>query len=211
MPVSAIFNGLTDAEINSIIYDEQNETLRFKKGEVIFNEENFAKKLGIVSKGKAKVFSKGSDGVVIRFLTQGMCFGVATLFNEFTTYVSTIKAAEDCEIIFIPQYVISKALTAYPKLAENYICFLTGRIHYLNALVDAYSSPNVETRLARYMLAYAEGKDVPFDLNMTELSKSLAIGRASLYRALDSFEQAGYISKEGKQIKILNYKALKQI
>lgn len=211
MPAITIFQGLSEEQISSIINDEQNESVKFKKGDIIFDEEHFAKKLGIVLSGKAKVFSKGSDGVVIRFLTPGMCFGVATLFNDYSTYVSTIKAADNCEVKFIPQSVMSKAISTYPVLAENYIRFLTGRIHYLNALVDAYSSPNIEKRLARYMLAYAEGKDLPFDLNMTELSKSLAIGRASLYRALDSFEEAGYISKNGKQIIILNYNDLKQI
>ena len=52
---------------------------------------------------------------------------------------------------------------------------------------------------------------MPLTLSLTELSKALGIGRASLYRALDSFESRGLIKRNGKQITLADPDELKKI
>lgn len=211
MTSKSIFENLDRSVVDSILSDERNESVVFQKGEIIFDENNFSKKLGILRAGKAKVRNRGVGGVTIRVLVEGSCFGVASLFNDSDRYVSVIEALEVCEVLFIPQEVLSEKMIEHPLLAQNFIRFLTNRIIYLNTLIDAYSSPTVESKLARYLMAYSQGHDAPFDINMSELSRILGAGRASLYRATESFEQRGLIEKKGKTFVILDPKKLSEI
>ncbi len=46
---------------------------------------------------------------------------------------------------------------------------------------------------------------------MKQLASFLGIGRASLYRMIDSFTENGLIEKDGKEIIIKNPEALKKL
>lgn len=207
----SIFKNLTDAQISSVINDDRCVTLTHKAGEDIYSADNFKRAIGIVLGGTAVAQSSVNGGVTMRLLNEGECFGVAAVFSSDTRYVSYISAKSDCTVLFIPEEVVSSAIERIPQFARNYISFLTTRIQYLNTLVDAYSSPNVEVRLARYIVAYVGGRDVPFNLNMTALSKSLGIGRASLYRALDELERAELIKRENGKITVTDIVKLKNL
>ncbi len=206
-----LFKGLVDTEIDSICFDDRCETVSHKAGEDIYSADNFRHAIGIVLSGTAVCNSSLNGGVTMRMLSQHECFGVAAVFSDDTRYVSYISAKTDCTVLFIPEEVISEAIERIPIFARNYIAFLTTRIQYLNTLVDAYSSPNIEVRLARYIVAYVGGRGVPFDLNMTALSKSLGIGRASLYRALDELENNKLINRENGKITVTDIDKLKNL
>ncbi len=206
-----LFKDLSDAQINSIISDSRCKTVFHKAGEDIYSADNFRRAIGIVLSGTAVCSSSLNKGVTMRLLSKHECFGVAAVFSSDTRYVSYISAKTECTVLFIDEEVISEAIECIPQFARNYIFFLTTRIQYLNTLVDAYSSPSIEVRLARYIVAYVGGRDVPFNLNMTALSKSLGIGRASLYRALDELEKSGLIMRESGKITVTDIKKLKTL
>ena len=206
-----IFKNLTKAELDWIVTDSRCETVTHCTGEDIFSADNFRRAIGIVLSGTAIARSSLNGGVTMRLLSENECFGVAAVFSDDTRYVSYISAKTDCTVLFIPEQVITKAIEQIPQFAKNYIYFLTTRVRYLNTLVDAYSSPNVEVRLARYIVAYVGGREVPFDVNMTALSKSLGIGRASLYRALDELEKSGLIKRENGRINVTDIEKLKKL
>ena len=206
-----LFNGLTDTEIQGILNDAECDQVQFKADSVIYSGDHFRRAIGIILSGKAVAQNGDDNGVIVRCLSKGDCFGVAAVFayND-KPYVSVISAKTDCTVLFMPESVITRCINQYKPFAANYIVFLTGRIQYLNRLVSAYSSPNVETKLARFISAYVDGEVVPFDLNMTSLSKSLGIGRASLYRALDSLEESGVIKRDSKRIVVTDIEKIKQ-
>ncbi len=211
MKTIGLFKNLSEAQINMIISDSRCETVAHKSGEDIYSADNFRRAVGIVLSGTAICNSSLNGGVTMRLLGEHDCFGVAAVFSLDTRYVSYISAKTDCSVLFIPEAVISEAIEQIPQFAQNYISFLTTRIQYLNTLVDAYSSPRIEVRLARYIVAYVGGRDVPFNLNMTALSKSLGIGRASLYRALDELEGRGLINREDGKITVTDIDKLKTL
>lgn len=201
MNSSILFKGIPAEAANRIKDAPECFAKRFSSEAVIYSETDFCKAIGIVQEGSAVVKSAGSDSVVIRRLEAGDCFGVAAVFGG-EEYVSKIIAESECEVLFIPETVMKKYMKEYPELCFNYISFLTGRIKYLNVLVDAYSSPSVTVKLAKFIYAHMMGSDVPFGFTLMELSRSLAVGRASLYRALDELSALGIIEKDGKLISV---------
>ena len=206
-----LFDGLDESLVSAILSDPACETRTFEKGEIIFDPCHFSRRIGVIQEGSARVMSRPSGGVTIRVLTKDMCFGVASQYNDADTYVSCIVADEPCRVLFLPQEVLQAHIRTSPTLAENYIRFLTGRIRYLNALIDAYSSPTVEAKLARYLVAYAQGNDRAMAVGMSELSRILGVGRAPLYRAMDAFSARGWIRREGKTVTILDESSLRSI
>ena len=210
MPRS-LFDGLDEAYVSALLADPSCTVKTFAKGEVIFDPEHFTRHIGVILAGSARVMSRPHGGVTIRVLSKDMCFGVAAQYTDAETYVSCIVAQEPCRVLLLPQQVMQERIRTSPQLAENYIRFLTGRIRYLNALIDAYSSPTVEAKLARYLVAYTEGNAAPLETGMSELARILGVGRASLYRAMDSFARQGWIRREGKTVTILDLSSLKTI
>ncbi len=207
-----LFDGMTPEEIDLITSNKDCPKVVYKPNELIYSADNYRKAVGILLSGKAIAKNTDDSGVIVRCLNKGDCFGVAAVFIESERlYVSEITAKSECTILFIPEQVLMNLIYKIPQFSVNYIRFLTGRIQYLNTLVNAYSSPNVETKLARFIAAYVSGQDVPFDLNMTSLSRSLGIGRASLYRALDSLQSEGIIKRDSKRIIITDIDKLKQL
>lgn len=182
----------------------------YKSGEVIYSKDSFEKAIGRLKVGSAVVHNTDENGAIVRVLEVGDYFGVATVFNDEKTYVSSIAAKTDCEVEFFAEDEVAELINSDGEFAMKYIKFLTSRIGYLNTLIDAYASQSVVTKLSKYLVAYSSGMDVPSGLSMTDLSKSLGVGRASLYRALDELIDAGAIEKKGKEIVIKNLDKLRE-
>ncbi len=204
MTGSVLFDGLPKGVYEDIKNDKRCRIECYAPGDVIYTADNFERSLGLIINGSAVVKSHGGSGVIVRRLEADDCFGAAALFSQRENYVSEITALKNCSVLFIPEDVIKAFMERYPRLSLNYIRFLTGRIEYLNTLVDAYSSSTVISKVSKFIYAHQLGSGVPFGFNLTELSKSLGIGRASLYRALDELENSGAIKKDGKNISVLD-------
>lgn len=130
-------------------------------------------------------------GVVLNTLSAGDSFGVAGLFTENDRYVSDIRAVRPCRVLLLSAPALEQLFAADNAAALGYIRFLSGRICFLNQ------------KLGRLYLLFrggahcgvAAGKYGRFPggdpRGYSDLSRTLGIGRASLYRCLDGLEAQG--------------------
>lgn len=167
--------------------------------------------IAVLLSGQVDVLSSLSDTAVrLRRLVPGNSFGVATLYTENRQYETVIRAVTDCEILLLPEKCVKRLIHSHAQIAENYIRFLSERICFLNQKVTAFTAGSAEAKLAVYLsglAADADGK-VSLPISLSALADSLGMGRASLYRALEKFEQSEWIAREGKHIRILHPCAL---
>lgn len=189
--------------------------VEFEPGEQIYSRTNFIKSIGIVISGMLKAVKGPYDGrgIVLNTFKSGGVFGVAGLFYPCDRYVSEVVAACRSQVMFLSQDLLRELFYQEPKIAENYITFLSGRIRYLNTCIDHFTGGSAQAKLAQFLLTLGEERQGPFVLPcpMTQLSNTLDIGRASLYRAFDSLTQEGLIRREGRKVEILNLDALKLV
>ena len=82
---------------------------------------------------------------------------------------------------------------------ENYIRYLSDRIAFLNSKIAGLSAGDSVHKLAQWLLEHASGGAAPLP-PMTRLANELNLGRASLYRAMDTLEVSGAIRREGKTV-----------
>lgn len=173
------------------------ETYHFSKNELIYDSIHFEKAIGYIVSGKVTASDGGAGAVVMKCFSEGQCFGAAAVFGAGDTYVSSIEANTETEILFISEIELRKIFEQYPLTAVNYITFLSEKIRFLNNRLSVIAGASAEDSLYRYlsMVADADGyAAVP--QNMTLLAKLTGLSRASLYRSLSSLEAEGLIMRE---------------
>ena len=185
----------------------------FSNNETIYTRSKFNDSVGIVLNGNVEVYKDEEKAVMLNRIGEGGFFGAAALFANKREYVSVLVAKGNTTVIFIPFDEFKELLTKNSVFALNYICFLSGRIEFLNKKIDEYTAPDASEKLIRYLLDKSvceEGKTVCRVKSMVELSKRLNMGRASLYRSFEELERQQIISRDGKNIFIDDIYKLKE-
>lgn len=199
-----LLDGLNRSEKQKIISSFP-KTILFRKNEVIYSSEKFSRSLAFIISGSASAEADNKNCVPIRHFGPGMCFGAAAIFGSQNKYVSTVTAVTECEILFLNEEYLTALFSEYPHTAINYITFLSERVRFLNAKLSVFSCHDAESTVLKYLSASADSEgfaDIP--QNMTLFSKMLGVGRATLYRSLDSLESRGFIERENYKIKVIN-------
>jgi CRP-like cAMP-binding protein len=107
--------------------------------------------------------------------------------------------------VLIPQEEVRRLLRTSGAFAENYVTYLSGRIQFLSARLDAVSADRAEEKLLRYLRS-AQDPAGRVTISATQLSQRLGVGRATLYRAFQTLEESGAIAREGRTIYVLERK-----
>lgn len=185
--------------------------LRYSAGMTVQSAHAPVPGIAVLVSGHAEVLSSLSDtAITLRRLDTGSLFGAAALYTENRQYETVIRAVNDCEILLLPDEDVKRLIRAHGQIAENYIRFLSGRICFLNQKMTAFTAGSAEAKLAVYLCGLCMDADglLSLPVSLSALAESLGMGRASLYRALEKFEQNGWISREGKNIRLLDLAAL---
>lgn len=198
-----LLNGLSSDDKETIIslFDE---TIIFKKGELIYSGDSFLRAIAIIVTGKAVAVTNNERRLVMKELSAGSCFGAAAVFGHNKSYVSSVTAQSDTEICFIKESVLTEIFKKYPQTAVNYITFLSDRIRFLNNKLSVISGSDADDTVLKYLTSLSDSDGyAAIPVSMTMLAKMLGLGRASLYRSLDALEQSGNIIRENNKIKVI--------
>lgn len=200
-----LLKNLSQTEKNEIVLTFSSPVL-FKKGETVYSSHKFKNAVGYIIKGSATASSDNPNETPLKTFSKGMSFGVATLFGSDECYISTITAKTDLEVLFITEDELKTLFQKYPETAINYISFLSEKVRFLNKKLNVISCSGTENTVYKYLTSLADQNgEINNFKNMSLISKTLGISRASLYRALSDLEQNGYIIKEKNYIKVIHY------
>ena len=200
-----LFDGIPGNERLKNIYECSPCLRMFKSGELISSPNEYIGGLQIIVSGKAIGTAEFEENsTILRMLAKGDVFGAAALFcSEDMDYVSYIRAKGKTSVLLLDADKVERMITGSSKIAENYIKFLSGRIRYLNKRISVVTAGTAEQRLSCILLEMPRDPEgcliVP---SIAQLAKSLNLGRASVYRALQTLESSGFIKRneDGKII-----------
>lgn len=199
-----LLNNLKETEKNEIILTFSKPVF-FKKGDTVYSSHNFKNAVGYIIKGSATAASDNKNETHLKTFSKGMSFGVAALFGG-ECYISKVSAKTDLEVLFVTEDELQKLFEKYPQTAINYITFLSEKVRFLNKKLNVISCGGTENTVFKYLTSLADKNgNIQNFKNMSLVSKTLGISRASLYRALNDLEQNGYIIKENNFIKVISY------
>lgn len=198
-----LFNGLSESE-KDLIISEFSQPVTFKKNDLIYSTDKFSKAIGFIVNGVAFAVTNNQNRIHLKTFESGMCFGAAAIFGEKGTYVSTVTAKTDVEILFITEQQLENIFKSYPQTAINYISFLSDKVRFLNTKLSVISCSGAEDTVLKYLtVATDKSGYARLPQSMTMLAKTLGLGRATLYRALDTLEAGGKILRENNKIKVM--------
>ena len=196
-----LFDGLADKQKEMCCRMAPTQEQHYDKGETIYTRHEAQKALALVLSGHVRVWH---GRVVMNDLLTGDVFGVAALFGSDEEYASTVVAESDCDVLFIPQETVVRWMALVPRVAENYVRFLSDRIRFLNRRLSTLTAGQADGKLWRYLLAHRDEEGVVTVTDgMSELAERLDMGRSSLYRSLDALTEMGRIRRVKKKIYIL--------
>ncbi len=201
---SALFCGCDKAHLPRLLEEAGGYQSDFEPQEVIpFLQEGHGR-VGIVLRGKVRVFSSEDKQTLLNCLEPGAMLGVSSLYTANGAADTFMTAAVATRILFFDETMLDP-IWENPVTRKNLIFFLSGRIRFLTEKIASFTSPDTETKLARYLKKNMDENAVVSGFrSYCELAKTLHLGRASLYRALDKMEESGFIRRQGKTICILN-------
>ncbi len=192
------------------------ECFEYESKEPVYTRSEFRKCLGVVVSGELKAIKAPQEGVTILLNTfrPGDIFGAASLFHESSVYVSEIQTVTRSRVLFLPEELLRVLFRREPVTAENYIAYLSGRIAFLNSRIDFFTGGSARQRFANFMLSVCPQNgpyvySLPF--SYTELAEMLNIGRASLYRAMDSLQRLGVLQRSERELAIIDPDVLRRI
>jgi len=204
----SLFEGVDSDLIKDVFESEEVYASEFKDKELIFYTGSNRKYLAVLLSGAAYVYTlHAGQKVILNHIKAPAIIGVASLFGNSSGYVTDIISSGKCKIIFIPETACMKLLKSSNEFAVNYIKFLSDKIRFLNKKISSYTAPDVESKVAEYIVE----NELKNSTNMSKLAMSLNVSRASLYRIISKFEELGYIKRIGRKIEIIDIDSLNKL
>jgi len=209
-----LFSGIPYEEICELIYCCEYECIEYEISEIICSPKEFQKRIGFVVNGECTVERRNvSESVTIPLnkIKGGECFGILSIFSEEEELPTFIRASKKCKILYITQTSLLDLINKDARIAMNLIKFMSNKISFLNKKLSTFLANNTRQKVANYIYYLSEKNGNEFKLNCQKTSVSLNIGRASLYRSIDSLVEDGIIDYTSGLITILDKNKLERI
>lgn len=206
-----LFQQVNEIVVEQMVSDQRCFQQRYAKGETIYNNTQFHRCLGILLSGSVRVekITPEQKRLKMSVLGPGECFGAAAMFHHRVQYPAVLTAKKSVEILFLPEELISWAMRRDFTITENYIRYLSNRIWFLHEKISDLTAGSAAQRLSVFLTEHCSPEGT-IQGSMTDLSRQLNIGRATLYRALDALEKEGIIRREHKCLQILDPRKLRE-
>lgn len=169
---------------------ERARTETFQKGDELYKSGNLA----FLLSGKAKIHAP-NGAAIMRDITAGEVFGAVSLFGN-GDFGGSVTASGECAVAYLGEPDVEDLLNVNAVFRNNYICFLTGKLRFLNDKIAGFTTPGASERLLSAFRDCAdENGFVALPCSMGELANRLNISRAGLYRAVSALTASGKIAK----------------
>ena len=209
-----LFKNIPLDEINCLIKNLEIEEKVFAKGSVIYSPDEFQRKIGFVTSGACTVCRSHGTGntIPLNSIKKYDSFGIVSVFTQRDEFPTTIISDGECSILFFNESDLYSLVKTSSQVSINLIEYLTKKIVFLNDKIASFSGGCIEEKLAGYILElYRKKQFSEFEFNKKKSAESLNCGRASLYRAIYSLEEKGYVKFENKTIKIIDINGLERM
>jgi CRP-like cAMP-binding protein len=212
------FARLTSAEARTL--SERLIIRRFGQDQIIFHLGDPAGLLYIIAQGKVKISHSSAEGqeAVLAILGKGDFFGELALLDD-SPRSATAEAIESTETLTLHRDDFLTYLDNNPAFARHVLNTLAKRIRHLNNQISDIFFLDLPARLARTLLLLAEqhGRQtngaiiIDLSLTQTDLAEMTGATRVSINKALGRFRRANWVLVEGRQLTILDSKALENL
>ncbi|TAF64265.1 MAG: Crp/Fnr family transcriptional regulator [Cytophagales bacterium] len=212
-----IFSNLEKQYLSEI--SERKNCNLYKKGSIIFYENNQPLGLYAIFNGKVKVFKTSESGKeqILRLVREGDVLGYRSLISGEPYEVSAM-AIEDTRVCFIPKGLFLSTLQQSGNLSQKLIEMLSQDLKLAEDRITQMAQKTVKERVAETILMLKgyygieeDNQTIKVSLSREDLANLVGTATETLIRSLSEFKSHKVIDIQGKKIIILNNKLLEEI
>lgn len=198
------------------LLDDTGELKSFEKGDIIYREGDHSNTIYLILKGVVKSHKMEEGGKeLITSLHKPDDFLGFTSFADNSPYQETATAVADVQLAGINKKKLKKILGKNQDVSIELMNMLTDNISEIKEqlLQMAYSSVRKKTAQTILQFTQIMGR-TPQDvirISRNDLASVAGIATESLIRTLSEFKKNGWIEIEGRNIRILQLKALEDV
>lgn len=198
--------------------ESNRKSISVKKGELVFKEGALAKGIYFVYEGLIKVHKKWDEekDLIVRFAKKGDILGHRGMGTNLLYSVSA-TALENSVLCFLEHDFFVASLKINTEFSYQLLLFFANELKESEHRMRNLAHMSVKGRLAEALLflSHKFGIDSKGNINITLSRQDLAayIGTTyeTAFRMLTELVNEGILQVEGKQIKIINELALKNV
>jgi CRP/FNR family cyclic AMP-dependent transcriptional regulator len=210
-----LFRGLSPvqlAQIQSRLYCRI-----FPAGSSIITAEQPGEVVYVIRSGTLKIHIEQENGmdVILALLGPGDIVGEMSLIDSAGRSASVVTL-EDSQLMWMAGSVFQECLSTIPAFAQNLVRILSARVRLSNELIQALATLDVNGRVARQLLAFAEkyGKPcendavtIPIRLTQGDMADLVGASRKRVNQSMVWFKQQGYVTVDDKGILTIRNRA----
>lgn len=215
--LSELWNILTPDEKRTVL--DNFNVQHYKKGQIIYAEQEDPEYLWCLLKGKVKMYKSGvGDRVqILRLYRPVQYFGYRAYFAH-EKYVSSCAAFEPSVIGCIPMRVVESLIKGNINLAMFFIHELSRNLGGSDTKIVNLTQKHIRGRLAEALLLLADNYGLEDDdstlkiyLSREDLANLSNMTTSNAIRTLTTFMAEKLILVDGRRIKIINEPMLRKI
>lgn len=209
------FKCIDDAKIEMIISELSHVSRKYSKGQVIANEGDVCKSLGLVLDGVVeiqRIYSSGKQ-IVLKRMGAGEVFGEAIVFSDINEYPATIIASSDCTLLYFKKEDIIKLCLNEEIILNNFITLLSNKIFILNRKIKTISFKTIRQKVVNFILEQSKNQNdiiLKLKISKEQIASLLGIPRPSLSRELMKLRDDGLIEFDRNNIRIMDIEKLEE-
>lgn len=200
--------------------EQQREEIAYPKDALIFKEGQQAKRIKIIRKGKAKVYTTYKTGKeqIIRLASDGQVLGHRGLGGD-ERYPVSCKALVGTTVYHIPVDLFQEILRANHLFCYHFMMFFVEELrvsdrqlnHYINRDVRQRSAAALLYNLKVFGYSNRNMNRISFTLSRKDFASLVGATYETVVRTLSEFDKKGLIKITGRHIEILDLDELVRI
>jgi CRP/FNR family transcriptional regulator, cyclic AMP receptor protein len=192
-----ILGSLSDAERRVVLMSTVRR--KYRKGEVVFHEDDLAESLHLIDRGRAAVQLSTPEGdhMIINIIGPGSFFGEQALVGDDDHRTATIMALQPLETLALRRADFTRLRAEHPMVDSMLVMALSERVNRLTQQLLEALFASVEKRLCRRLLELTNTYTVPgvdssvsIPLTQEELAWLAGTSRPTVNRVLQELVQA---------------------
>lgn len=221
LETTALFDGLSRAEIAALCGALRCRTAYYPKGSVILRRGERAGHAGVVLSGGVRAERNDADGTlhVVARHARGALFGDVLSVSRDRGSPVDVVAEEDTAVLFVPLAALMEdgapeLCAARTRVRRNLLAELSEKYWALSRRLDWLRAATLRAKLARLLLyeRRERGSDA-FTLSGTRetLASELGVNRSALSRELGNMAREGLLTARRGRFALLDVEGLEKI
>ena len=217
LSIVELFKGLSEGQLAKVASLLHRKT--FHPGSNLMMAQQTGEVVYIILSGSVKICLDREDGteVIIAILGPGDTVGEMSLIDN-TNRCANVMTLEDSMLLWMDKGAFQECLRTMQPMSFNLFRILAQRLRLANEQIQALAAMELESRVARQLLAFAlrYGKKsphgevaIPLRLTQSDLAALVGASRERINQVMVAYRERKYLSVDSRHhVTILNQQAL---